>query len=106
MNSVSEHTVAYYRPTSLSKCLELLETKALTIVAGATDLLPARASRNAWGDWRQSALLDITELAELRGISQADTHYRIGALTTWSELTKAALPPCFNSLKEAAAGIG
>ncbi len=106
MNSVNQPTPAYYRPTTLSACLELLDTESLTIVAGATDLLPAQVARNAWGNWRQSALIDIGGLGELRGITLADSHFRIGALTTWSDLIKATLPSCFNALKEAASGIG
>ncbi|MCP4188849.1 MAG: xanthine dehydrogenase family protein subunit M [Gammaproteobacteria bacterium] len=106
MNSVSDQTATYYRPTTLSQCLELLEAKSLTIVAGATDLFPAKTARNAWGDWRQSALLDIGELKELHGITETSNQYRIGAMTTWSDLIQATLPPCFNALKEAALQVG
>ena len=51
-------------------------------------------------------MLDISRLAELRGIADAGTHWRIGALTTWSGLIAADLPPIFDGLKLAAKEVG
>ncbi|MFO1157145.1 MAG: hypothetical protein U1E43_10380 [Rhodospirillales bacterium] len=35
---------------------------------------------------------------EARGITDAGSHFRLGALTTWSELAAAGLPPQFDAL--------
>ncbi len=98
--------MGYYRPVNLARSLELLAQNELTIVAGATDLYPAQTSRNAWGDWRRSSQLDITGLDELRGITDDGSHYRIGALTTWSDLARQPLPRYFDALKQTASGVG
>ncbi len=104
--TVTGQTATYFRPPTLEKCLELLVQQELTIVAGATDLYPAQTTRNAWGDWRRQALLDISGLSELRGLSDAGDHYRLGALTTWSNLVQQPLPGYFNALKQAAVCVG
>ncbi len=83
-----------------------MENNELSIIAGATDLYPAQTTRNAWGDWSRCAQLDISGLKELRGIADAGDHYRIGALTTWTDLVRAGLPPVFDALTQAARGIG
>jgi len=106
VNSVKKQAKGYYRPLTLARSLELLASNELTIVAGATDLYPAQTTRNAWGDWRQQALLDITGLSELDGITDTGDHYRIGALTTWSDLIHEPLPRCFDALKQAALRVG
>ncbi|MCP4980617.1 MAG: hypothetical protein GY935_09005, partial [Gammaproteobacteria bacterium] len=69
MNQVEEQSEVYYRPLTLARSLELLASNELTIVAGATDLYPAQTTRNAWGDWHQHSLLDISALSELRAIT-------------------------------------
>ncbi len=106
MNQVKQQAKDYYRPVTLTRSLELLATNELTIVAGATDLYPAQTTRNAWGDWRQHSLLDISGLSELRGITDNGDHYRIGALTTWSDLVHEPLPRYFDALKQAALRVG
>lgn len=69
-------------------------------LAGGTDLYPALTGafvqRGAL-DW-----MDITGLAELRGI----TATRIGALATWTDAARAALPPAFAALRQAACQVG
>ncbi len=106
VNPVNEHTKDYFRPLTLDRGLELLAGNELTIVAGATDLYPSQTTRNAWGDWRQHSLLDISGLTELRGITNAGDHYRVGALTTWSDLVHEPLPHYFDALKHAALRVG
>ncbi len=98
--------MGYYRPLNLSRSLALLANHDLIIVAGATDLYPALANRNAWGDWRQDSRLDISGLGELRGITDGGNHYRLGALTTWSDLVVAPLPGYFDVLREIAVSVG
>jgi CO/xanthine dehydrogenase FAD-binding subunit len=51
-------------------------------------------------------ILDISAIASLRGIDDADSHWRIGATTTWSGIIAAGLPPLFDGLKLAAREIG
>lgn len=98
--------MSYYRPASLDQSLELLAAHELTVVAGATDLYPACTTRSAWGDWRRSDLLDISALEELRGIRDDGDCFRIGALTTWTDLVAAPLPGYFDTLKQAARNVG
>ena len=45
-------------------------------------------------------------MAEARGIIDAGEHFRLGALTTWSEIAAADLPPQFDALNEAARQVG
>ncbi len=106
MNPVKDQAKDYYRPSTLARCLELLAKNDLTIVAGATDLYPAKTTRNAWGDWHQNSLLDISGLNELHGCIDSGDHYRIGALTTWSDLIHEPLPGYFDVLKQAAVRVG
>ena len=50
--------------------------------------------------------MDITNISDLRGISETKDGYRIGAATTWTDVIKADLPPAFDMLKEAAREVG
>jgi CO/xanthine dehydrogenase FAD-binding subunit len=51
-------------------------------------------------------ILDISAIADVRGIREEAQHWRIGATTSWSELIGAALPPLFDGLKLAAREVG
>jgi N-methylhydantoinase B len=51
-------------------------------------------------------ILDISGVGELRGLKEQPDHWRIGSLTTWSELIEARLPPLFDGLKLAARELG
>jgi len=70
-------------------------------VAGGTDIYPAHVGRSL-----PASVVDISRIAELRGISATDTELRIGAAVTWSELLAAHLPPAFDGLKQAAREVG
>ncbi len=72
----------YLTPATLKEALEMLQgVPGARIVAGATDLLPwAREGRA--GDVHLSALVDVSQLAELRGVSLANGRIRMGAGTT------------------------
>jgi CO/xanthine dehydrogenase FAD-binding subunit len=106
----------YLRPTTLKAALTgLAEAECaaqqggvppLTIIAGATDLYPARAARQAWLQAFPRNFLDITALPELRGMSEDDGGLRIGAATSFTEIAEAPLPAAFDALKQAAAQIG
>ena len=91
----------YARPLSLEGALERLGDGRWMPLAGGTDIYPAHVVRALDDD-----LLDLTAIDELRGIAGTPRGYRIGALATWTELARSALPPCFDGLKQAATQIG
>ena len=91
----------YLRPTKLDEALAALATNRLTVLAGGTDYYPARVGKPIDDD-----ILDISAIADLRGIRDAGSHWRIGATTTWSDLAQAELPPFFDGLKAAARQVG
>ena len=92
---------AYCRPSSLEQALDRLAAGGWTVVAGCTDYYCRPDARPLADD-----VLDLTGLGEVRGIDEAAEWVRIGALTTWSELAAARLPPQFDALREAARQIG
>ena len=92
---------ASLRPTSQSEALAALAQGRLTVLAGGTDYYPSRVGKPLTDD-----ILDISAIAELRGISEQADHWRIGATTSWSELIAAGLPPLFDGLALAAREIG
>lgn len=95
-------TAPYHRPKELSTALNLLAAGDLRIAAGCTDLFPATDHKTL-----QGAVLDITGIPELRGISKAENGgIRIGATTTWADVINAPLPPAFDGLKCAAREVG
>ena len=93
--------MGYARPTDLSHALELIAGGGWTVLAGGTDLYPATTAQELAGD-----ILDISALGELRGISEAEGHWRIGARTTWTDLIRTDLPPAFHALQLAAREVG
>ena len=91
----------YLQPKTLDDALTALAAKPYVLLAGGTDLYPARVGRPFDDD-----VLDISRLDSLHGISEQDDHFRIGALTSWTELIAADLPPIFDGLKLAAREVG
>jgi CO/xanthine dehydrogenase FAD-binding subunit len=91
----------YLRPSTLSEACEALAQRPAQILSGGTDVYPALVDRPV-----PDAVLDISGLHELRGISHRDGEIRIGARTTWSDLASAELPPAFDGLKAAAREVG
>jgi xanthine dehydrogenase small subunit len=98
--------IAYHRPTTLEEALSIRAGEDVAILAGGTDIYPARAAREGWGDMRHRDVLDISAIPGLRGIVERSDHWRIGALTTWSDLIGARLPSMFDGCKLAAREIG
>ncbi len=98
--------IAYHRPESLSEALAIRSSGPTEILAGGTDVYPAKATRAGWGALAHPALLDISGITNLRGITSADEGWRIGCLTTWTDLIRADLPPLFRGLREAARTVG
>jgi CO/xanthine dehydrogenase FAD-binding subunit len=98
--------VSYLRPTSLAEALDHLSAANQNapqpvILAGGTDFFPARVGRAVDDD-----ILDLTGIADLRGITESDEGWRIGATTTWSDVANADLPPVFDALRAAARVVG
>ena len=91
----------YLRPGSLREACEALASRPARILAGGTDVFPALVDRPP-----PERVLDISGLAELKGIRQTDESIRIGARTTWAEALRAELPPGFDALKSAAREVG
>ena len=93
------------RPTELGDALVALRDGGWTILAGGTDFYAARVGRPI-----DDALLDLSAIGTLRGITadrlDGAAALRIGALTTWSELSKATLSPPMAALWLAAREIG
>jgi xanthine dehydrogenase small subunit len=98
--------VAYHRPATLEQALDIRAGEDVTVLAGGTDVYPAKAARAGWGDMRHADILDISALPGLRGIAEEAVGWRIGALTTWADLIRAELPALFDGLKLAAREIG
>jgi CO/xanthine dehydrogenase FAD-binding subunit len=91
----------YSRPKTLDAAVQVLAHDGGQILSGGTDFFPALGDRAA-----PDRVIDISGLAEIKGIAVDANHIRIGGLTTWSELVAAPLPRCFDGLKSAAREIG
>jgi CO/xanthine dehydrogenase FAD-binding subunit len=91
----------YERPATVEAALSLLAKDRWTVLAGGTDFYPALRDRAISGP-----VLDITSIKGLRGIRREGSDWRIGSLTTWSDVLSADLPPAFEALKLAAREVG
>lgn len=91
----------YFRPNSLQDALNVLADTHATILAGGTDVFPALGDRLLSGP-----VLDISGLADIRGIQFTAEYIVFGARTTWSEVLAAPLPRGFDGLKAAAREVG
>lgn len=92
---------SYLRPTSLEDALKALGDGPRVIVAGGTDYYPARVGKPLDDD-----VLDVTAIDGLRAIEETADSFRIGALTTWTDVIRADLPPWFDGMKLAAKEVG
>lgn len=96
----------YIRPATLDEALAIRASRDVAIMAGGTDIYPAWTTRRAWGDPTHKDVLDISGVAALRGISREGGRWRLGALTTWTDLIRADLPPLFDGYRAAAREVG
>jgi len=92
---------SYLRPSSLDAALAALRAGPRTLLAGGTDVYPARVGR-----WVDDDILDVSGIADLRAIAVTDRVCRIPALATWTDLIRAELPARFDGLKAAARAVG
>ena len=90
----------FQQPASLSEALDALARGNVTPICGATDVFPALVDRPP------VPLLDLSRIADMRGIDCADDCIRFGAATTWRDIIRAPLPPAFAMLKQAAHQVG
>jgi len=91
----------YLRPKTLDEAVVQLKTPGIKILSGGTDFYPALADHVA-----PERVMDISRLRELRGISIEANYFRIGGLTTWTDVIRAPLPRRFDALKSAAREVG
>jgi CO/xanthine dehydrogenase FAD-binding subunit len=91
----------YFRPNTLNEAVHALASSGGRILAGGTDFFPSLADRPVTGD-----VVDISGIGELKGVTRESSYFRIGGLTTWTEIVKTPLPRCFDGLKAAAREIG
>jgi CO/xanthine dehydrogenase FAD-binding subunit len=94
-------TAAYHRPDTLAAAWAVLAQGNCRIAAGCTDLFPTTEHKSLAGP-----VLDISAIADLRGVSRTAAGLRIGATTTWSDLIRADLPAACDGLKLAAREVG
>jgi CO/xanthine dehydrogenase FAD-binding subunit len=91
----------YLRPTRLDAALAALAEHAPTVLAGGTDHFPARVTHAP-----DETILDIAALAGLRAIERRGDHWWLPCLATWTDVTRADLPPAFDGLRAAARQVG
>ncbi|MFO1169860.1 MAG: FAD binding domain-containing protein [Hyphomicrobiaceae bacterium] len=91
----------YVRPATLDDALATLARPGHRVLAGGTDVFPAQGDRAV-----TSTFVDLSRLAELKGIAVGEHEVRIGGAVTWSELLRAELPRAFDGLKAAAREVG
>ncbi len=96
-----EGAAGYLRPRTLGEALHELASGSWTVLAGGTDVLPMHGE----GPLRVP-VLDITAIESLRGIVSGADGWRIGGLTSWTQILDSELPPAFDGLKLAAREIG
>ncbi|MBI5879764.1 MAG: xanthine dehydrogenase family protein subunit M [Chloroflexi bacterium] len=90
----------YTRAGSVREAVALLaKNPEAKLIAGGHSLLPAMKLRLA----QPALLVDISRIAELKGVSKGANGWTIGALTTHAEVSRADVP---NALKTAAGLIG
>jgi N-methylhydantoinase B len=96
----------YFRPSTLVEALDIRASEDVTILAGGTDIYPAKTARAGWGDFRHPDILDISIVEDLERIEETREAFRFGALVTWSALVEARLPALFDGYKRAALQVG
>lgn len=92
---------AYFAPLELEDALELMRAEMPLVVAGGTDFFPSHGR-----DAIAQPILDLSRVAGLRGLAWNGDWLRIGAISTWTDVIRADLPPAFDALKAAAREVG
>lgn len=91
----------FLQPRTLQEAVALLAAHGGMLVAGGTDVFPAQVERPP-----PATVIDLSHVADLKGIRIAGDHIRIAGGVTWSELIATDLPLAFDGLKAAAREVG
>lgn len=91
----------YLRPERIDEAVAALAGDGWRIAAGCTDLFPATERKVLPGP-----ILDISGIAEMRGIRRDAAGLTIGAATRWRDIVRADLPPAMRSLQLAGREVG
>jgi aerobic carbon-monoxide dehydrogenase medium subunit len=93
----------YALPATLSEAMEILSADPeAKLLAGGHSLLPTMKLRLA----APSKLVDLRKIGDLRGISASGGGVRIGAMTTYAEMTASAALKGYAALTDATSIIG
>jgi len=91
----------YVRPRSIEEALAALAGGHAMPICGGTDVFPSHVGRPVG-----RAVVDVSAISGLRGISLQGGNYRIGGATTWSDIRSTKLPSAFAGLQAAAREVG
>lgn len=91
----------YVLASEESQVLDLIQEADARVICGATDWLAGST-----GISREARLVDISRVAEFRGLSDHGDGLRVGSATTWSDIGAASLPVALSGLRDAASEIG
>jgi CO/xanthine dehydrogenase FAD-binding subunit len=83
----------------LQDALALMAGGGRDVLAGGTDIYPGA------GVQLRRAVVDVTGIAEMQGLTQGDG-LRIGGAVTWAEIAAAPLPAALAGLQQAAVQVG
>lgn len=97
---------SYVQPESLNEAIDIMSGQVMTVIAGGTDVFPAKTNALAWGQYEETNLVDISRISGLDEISISEDNVRLGPLVTWTQLIETELPPELEALQEAAHHIG
>jgi CO/xanthine dehydrogenase FAD-binding subunit len=97
----AEITLLYLRPRSLEEAVQALAESRGTILSGGTDFFPALGDRVP-----NKPIIDISAVADLKGIHSTKDTIRFGGRTTWREISETPLPRGFDGVKAAAREVG
>ena len=91
--------MSFNRPETLQDALEALAAGA-RVLAGGTDLYAQPGSR------LEGKVIDPARIPGLSGLTSGPDGIRIGALSSWSSIAEAEMPPALDALRQAARQIG
>jgi CO/xanthine dehydrogenase FAD-binding subunit len=98
---IARACLLFAQPTRLDEALDIAARTRPLVLAGGTDLMVGASA-----DLGPGPVMDISRVAELKGIAIGDESIVIGGGVTWSELVAADLPHGFDGLKAASLEVG
>lgn len=93
--------MSYHRPERLEAALARRAQGPCRVLGGGTDLFTLTDRPELSGE-----VLDVTAVAEMRGMEAGPQGVRLGGAATWTEVARADLPPAFDGLRAAARVVG